>query len=491
MHRHLLFAGIICFGMINTAHAQTDFDEWKRRQEAAFESFRSEQDKAFVDFLKEKWEAFEAFKEPGRDEAPKPIRIPPFQADEPTPMDVIIIDEPLPPPLPLPAPIALAPEQDVAPTPVPEVPPPPGMKIDFFGTEIMIPASAVFPPPVRGTIDQQKIATYWAEISNTPYEPALKALQVRRRQMKLNDWGYARLLYATARQVYPTSTNARRLFMWFMMSKSGYLAKVGYEGNEIVLLLPAKQTLYSTTYFTVESHTGKFYVARFEPSDRADVQSILTYKGDYPGALRRIDMRITEMPAIGDDRQTKILKFTHWGKDYTAPVTVNRTIARFFENYPQTGYDIYFAAPLSSGAREALVPALKNLSRGLSEKDAVNLILHFVQTAFDYQTDDEQFNREKPLFPDETLYYPSSDCEDRAVLFAYLVRNVIGSDVIGLAYPGHIATAVRFDDQVPGMRVQYDGKTYVICVPTFINADIGRPIPQVQSATPNVIWAMP
>ena len=55
-------------------------------------------------------------------------------------------------------------------------------------------------------------------------------------------------------------------------------------------------------------------------------------------------MRITRMPEIGEDIQTKILKFTHWGKDYTAPVTINRTIARFFEDYPQTGYDIYFDA---------------------------------------------------------------------------------------------------------------------------------------------------
>ena len=45
---------------------------------------------------------------------------------------------------------------------------------------------------------------------------------------------------------------------------------------------------------------------------------------------------------------------------------------------------------------------------------------------------------------DEPLFYPYSDCEDHSVLFAYLVRELPGLEVIGLDYPGHVATAVRF-----------------------------------------------
>ena len=80
--------------------------------------------------------------------------------------------------------------------------------------------------------------------------------------------------------------------------------------------------------------------------------------------------------------------------------------------------------------------------------DAVNVLLRFVQTGFSYLTDSEQFGREKFMFPEETLSYPYSDCEDRSFLFAYLVSSLLGLDVIGLDYPGHVATAVKFSSPV-------------------------------------------
>ena len=111
---------------------------------------------------------------------------------------------------------------------------------------------------------------------------------------------------------------------------------------------------------------------------------------------------------------------------------------------------------------------LQNLFTG-----AVNIILRFVQTAFKYQTDDIQFGREKWLFPDETIYYPYADCEDRSILFAWMVKTLTGLDVVGLDWPGHIATAVAFNDNIPGDYLIINGRRYTICDPTYINADIG------------------
>lgn len=117
----------------------------------------------------------------------------------------------------------------------------------------------------------------------------------------------------------------------------------------------------------------------------------------------------------------------------------------------------------------------------------VNLLLCFVQTAFSYQVDDQQFGREKFLFPEETLFYPYSDCEDRSILFAYLVRELLGLEVIGLDYPGHVATAVRFSEEVPGDFVLCQGRKYTVCDPTYINATLGMGMPQFRGVDPQVI----
>jgi hypothetical protein len=114
-------------------------------------------------------------------------------------------------------------------------------------------------------------------------------------------------------------------------------------------------------------------------------------------------------------------------------------------------------------------------------------MLHFVQTGFEYKTDGEQFGREKYFFPEETFYYSYCDCEDRSVLFAYLVRSLLGLEVIGLDYPGHVATAVRFSDTIPGDYVTHNGQKYIICDPTYIYANIGMCMTGFKDVTPTII----
>ncbi|MFQ6042627.1 MAG: hypothetical protein ACE5PV_17360, partial [Candidatus Poribacteria bacterium] len=99
----------------------------------------------------------------------------------------------------------------------------------------------------------------------------------------------------------------------------------------------------------------------------------------------------------------------------------------------------------------------------------------------------EQFGGEKVLFPEESLFYDYSDCEDRSVLFAYLVRKLVGLEVIGLDFPGHIATGVKFNTDVTGDYVMYQNRRYIICDPTYINADAGVCMPKFRNTTLSVI----
>ena len=81
------------------------------------------------------------------------------------------------------------------------------------------------------------------------------------------------------------------------------------------------------------------------------------------------------------------------------------------------------------------------------------------------------------FFCEENYYYPQNDCEDRSVLFAFLVRHLLRLDVVLVDYPGHIPTAVHFNENVPGTAIMNNGKRYVICDPTYIGASIGTEMP--------------
>jgi hypothetical protein len=112
--------------------------------------------------------------------------------------------------------------------------------------------------------------------------------------------------------------------------------------------------------------------------------------------------------------------------------------------------------------------------------------LRMVQKGFPYATDANQFGEENYLLPEEMFFYPQSDCEDRSILFAWLVRNVLGLEVVALNYPGHVATAVAFKGKVSGDAYRYQGKAFTVADPTYINARSGMTMLNYKGVVPKI-----
>jgi hypothetical protein len=122
-----------------------------------------------------------------------------------------------------------------------------------------------------------------------------------------------------------------------------------------------------------------------------------------------------------------------------------------------------------------------------TDKQKVAVLLEFVQKAFQYKTDMDQFKYEKYFFPDELFLYPYSDCEDRSVLFARLVKQFTRLECIGLDYPGHINTAIFFGDETEGTTITHNNRKFSVCDPTFSNAPIGYLAPEYKDFQPEII----
>ena len=218
------------------------------------------------------------------------------------------------------------------------------------------------------------------------------------------------------------------------------------------------------------------------------------FQAAHPEAKKVMNFAVTQSPNFPERIKRRNVSFSYQGKSYQIPIDINLNTVAFYQTYPFVDLDVYLAAPISPSAKRSMVNSLKRIvanaeSRGgrSKETEAVNMILRFVQTAFPYKPDHEQFGEEKYLFGDETLFYPYSDCEDRSVLFAYLVKEIMGLEVVGLLFPGHAATAVHFKGNIPGDFVRYRGKKYVICDPTYVNADLGMMLPDVQGQSVKVV----
>lgn len=508
-----------------------EFEDFARSEVGDFARYRDERDAEFVNFLKAQWVEFEASKGAVRDRVPKPSVIPaatppkPVEAEpegetiEPQPVTPVgeIILPALPPSLPPEPEVAAGddgisegtpppaePPVAVVPTPRPEVPAVPagpspaekpfdmegemvpvGLSVEFFGARHLFRGAFAFPQDALVPPLKPAIAAYWDAMSQSSrFEAFLSQAREKTEGLGLNDWGYHNFLFTCGMAVHGGNRNQANLFTWFMSVKSGYDARVGYSDDRVYLLLPSRNRLYGVSYLTLQG--TRYYALTFDGS-REKLGRLYTYKGKYPLSERLMDYRILKVPTLKSDITQKELSFEFGGEPQSLTVSYNKSLVDYYRYYPQTNIKIYFDALASEELNYSMVKGLKEVLEGKSEKEAVDYLLGLSQKAFAYKTDDAQLGREKYMLPEETLWYPYSDCEDRSFLFAYLVRRILKLDVVGLNYPGHVATAVRFSDNVPGDYVVMNNRKYIVCDPTYINASAGMAMPKYKRRNPNVV----
>ena len=118
---------------------------------------------------------------------------------------------------------------------------------------------------------------------------------------------------------------------------------------------------------------------------------VYTYDGEYPDASREFDMQVTSVVASNDKDERRHLSFDFEGKRYNIDVTYDRGRVKFFSTYPQLNLDMYFGSDVYKVTATPLQKQLAAHMQGMSEQQAVNFLLRFVQTSLKYQTDEGQF----------------------------------------------------------------------------------------------------
>lgn len=472
-------------------YANDEFKQWMQQQSAGvlvqkkeFQEYKDKRDKEFTAFLKAQWKAIDVVKGEVRDVEPKPDVMP---VAKPAPVvlkpDTSLITRPIT------RPVAVSvPEPAVTKipkvTPVIAGPKARAVTIDFYGKQIHFYYQPGLKQKLTANINKEAISNYWSALSRSDYDDLLKQLDAQKKSLHLNDWAYALLINNLTNKINNNRRNESTLLSWFLLTKSGYQARIAYNKSAIYLLVTSAHKMFEVSYFTFN---GKRYYAVEFDGVRRNPGQVYTYDGDYPGATKAFDMRVTPVVASSDQPERRHLSFTFEGALYNINVNYDRGRIAFFRTYPQLSLNLYFSSGVYKVTATPLQKQLADYMQGMSEQQAVNFLLRFVQTSLKYETDEQQFGKENYLFPEETLFYPYSDCEDRAVLFSWLVKSLLNLDVVGLDYPGHVAAAVRFTEDVAGDSVSYNGKRYTVTDPTYINASAGMTMPAFKQYKPAVI----
>jgi hypothetical protein len=276
--------------------------------------------------------------------------------------------------------------------------------------------------------------------------------------MQLNDWGLYQLTKRISDEVYPNQEKERMQLTVSLMNQMHYDVRMGKTEKGYLPLVRTNCTVYGLPYIELDGQ-------RYYADGASNVGHIYCDERKATADVRPLDMRLSQTPRLNGER----VRFS--GKS----IGVGSGLIDFFADYPSVDIRI----PASAAASEEMMRMLKKeILNGIGTEDpvaALNHMLNFCQTSFKYQPDEEQFGAERYFFCEENFAYPANDCEDRAILFAHMVREYLGLDVVLLDYPDHITTAVCLSEtQASGRYITLNNRRYYLCDPTFRGARVGQ-----------------
>ena len=549
MKRLILFAlGATCCMGTQAQVVDDDFDSFIKTEVQSFDKFIDDANKQFISFLRNPWKEFEAKKPVEKRTKPEPVKpvvydekkdpvAPPVELDiedilgqstgeskqrpqgnindgekvgfeKPQPKPATPTTKPTTPtlkpatptvkpatPVTKPTTPAVKPATPTSPTTPPAVVPVPTAKpsaptsalykessekqmINYCGQRIYVDKSLKGVCSI-GNMREKAVADAYEAMCKADYKPLLADCRQLKKDLKLNDWGVF-LFVRDVSNALCADANASVVMQQFLLNELGYKSKMARRADrdQMLLFVATDCKMYGRPYFTKDGlnyynltsdETCQFYMCQ----------------EDSPKAKSSIDMQITNAPLLNSGMVNSVHK--NGAGTVAVSVDVPKSLMLFYKSMPQCDYSVYVNAKVNPAVADRLLSSLAPIVEGKSETEAANLLINFVQTGFKYATDQEQFGYEKPFFVEELFYYPYCDCEDRAVLYSYLVRNLLKLDVVLLDYPNHIATAVCFNENVSGDFVTVEGKKYIVCDPTYIGASIGKAMPQFKRVAAKVL----
>ena len=343
------------------------------------------------------------------------------------------------------------------------------------------------------SIPSEKAAiNFHRAINLSSWRPIIDSLLAYKEAHKLNDWLYYQLIRKTAQQLAPKKENYFRytLYKWFFLTQSGYDARLAIAHDKVIFYVRNEEDISDIPFFMVD---GKKYMClNYHDYGKIDFDKNIPIpvKINIAEAQKPFSYKITRMPDFKPEAYSeKNIQFSYKQKAYHFNIKLNPEVQRIFANYPVVDFESYFNIPLSKETYGSLIPMLKNNIKGMKQKKGVDYLMRFTRYAFLYQDDEKIFGKEKRYSAEQTLFAQYSDCDDRAALFFYLVKEIYNLPMIALLYPTHITMAVAFDKPV-GTPIIYQGKKYSVCEPTPQAKDlrIGEISPKNQHSSYTVVY---
>ena len=357
---------------------------------------------------------------------------------------------------------------------------------DFYGTPMKVRWGNAEKFKLNGT-SKKDISDAFLELTDKGYTNLVHDCLELRKEYKLCDWAYYKMLQNIAEKACGKGTNEAIFLQGVLLNQSGYQIRFALEDNSKLHIMSRMDGFpYDRGYLTAD---GKLFFLM----DGCKAKNLTVCDAAYPGE-QMMSLGVAEQPDLKkdlSDKRTVISRFVN----VSADMQMNKNLMDFYTDYP-TSYDgkdmmtrwAYYAnTPVTAEVKDKVYPQLKQQIGNAPKLMAANMLLNWVQMGLTYAYDEKVWGHDRAFFAEESLFYPFCDCEDRSILFSHLIRDLLDLDVVLVYYPGHLYTAVCFNEDVTGDYIMVNGRKFTVADPTYYNANVGKTMSKMDNSKAKVI----
>jgi hypothetical protein len=342
------------------------------------------------------------------------------------------------------------------------------IKINFYGKQLSF-TEPLNLPVLDEDLNEKSIKTFCKKFESNGFDNLYHEILSEIKTLKLNDYGYYSLTSSIVSSLYPNDNNSCYIFITLMMDKHNIKTVIGYSRTKTYCLLATNRDIYERNYYQIERD---LYYVFYNEKLRKNIP-LLFYRFDNKKAIP-MNLDIIDAPKIPYDKKERKYHFEFQEKKYAGTLLYNMNLVNYYNDYPKVIIKTKFDSPMDSISKASIIDNFKSIVDNMGEVESINFLLHFMHQYFEYKIDARSFREERNLFSEEFLHYKYSDCEDRAIFFAYLVNNLTDLDIIGIEYDDHISTAIAFNEALKGDYYKLNNTKYYSADPTYINSVVGQ-----------------
>lgn len=465
------------------ANRNTSFGTYNNQRQKDFAEYRRQRNEAFAAALRKEWKQTEPspiITRP-KDETIPPVVEPrkdslPIVKPRPLPYDEIVVA-----PLPKPQPKPIEPIEEIV------QPKEQSIEFTFYGTK----ASVRFNKRNSfslSSLNENSIADAWLKLSEASYTNLVHDCIATRDELRLCDWAYIVMLEQMSEAVCGRGTNESVLLMAYVYCQTGYKMRLAIADTKLYMMFASDYIIYDWNFYAIG---GEYYYTYNNQTGK-----VRACQQEYPKE-QQLRLQIAQEPIFEDALTAASSHQSKKNAALSIDVCANKNRLDFYSSYPTSmisdnfvsRWALYAHMSMPQSIKEQIYPRLRKVIDGLDQVSAVNQILYFIQTGFEYEYDEKVWGDDRAFFPEETLYYPYCDCEDRSILFTRIVRDLMGLDCILIYYPGHLAAGVGITQGQPqGDYIDYGGHHYYIADGTILyGAPVGQTMRNMDNQSATII----